>query len=95
MTKKEKLLKEQIEELENIIALKDRRIRELERMLDPAPPASDTVYIPTVFGPVQECQHEYPLPWHGITPPPCKKCGKLAEVYTITCTNGEAKQGIV
>ena len=26
----------------------------------------------------QECQHEYPNPWHGIIPPTCRKCGKSA-----------------
>jgi hypothetical protein len=27
-----------------------------------------------------ECQHEYPNPWHGTIPPPCMKCGKIAEL---------------
>lgn len=26
------------------------------------------------------CQHEYPNPWHGITPPVCKKCNQPAYV---------------
>lgn len=32
-------------------------------------------------------QHDYPDMWHGTTPPSCKKCGKLADSFTITCNN--------
>ena len=31
--------------------------------------------------------HEYPNPWHSITPAPCKRCGKLAPDNPITFTN--------
>lgn len=30
------------------------------------------------------CNHEYPSPWWGIFPPPCRKCGYIPN-YTITC----------
>lgn len=30
--------------------------------------------------------HEYPFPWHSTAPAPCKKCGKQAQTYTITCS---------
>lgn len=33
-------------------------------------------------------QHQYPFPWGAITPPNCKKCGKAADTYTVTCQGG-------
>ena len=33
-------------------------------------------------------EHEYPSPWHSITPPHCTKCGKQAPDYKITYSNG-------
>ena len=29
--------------------------------------------------------HDYPNPWHSITPAPCKKCGQSLPSYTVTC----------
>lgn len=34
------------------------------------------------------CQHEYPNPWFGVTPPSCKKCDLMSEMLTVTCTDG-------
>ena len=31
--------------------------------------------------------HVYPSLWNGITPPPCKLCGKPANNYTISGNN--------
>jgi hypothetical protein len=33
-------------------------------------------------------EHDYPNPWHSISPAFCKKCGKQAEQYPITYSNG-------
>lgn len=38
--------------------------------------------------PTVGCQHEYPTPWLGTTPPPCSKCGQLALLYSPTCSAG-------
>lgn len=70
-------LKRQITELEEIIKLKDRRISELEKLrIQPQSEPYTITYSPPQTIPL-ECQHEYPNPWYGIIPPPCKKCGKL------------------
>lgn len=38
---------------------------------------------------------EYPNPWFGINPAPCKKCGIApAPAYTITCCSSENINGI-
>jgi hypothetical protein len=50
------------------------------------------VYTPSVWphATLEACvdggSHEYPSPWHAITPAPCKKCGKLSQNYVITCS---------
>lgn len=31
--------------------------------------------------------HEYPFPWHGIIPPPCRKCGVQGHKMEITCSD--------
>jgi len=40
------------------------------------------------FMDLEECYHEYPNPWHSITPPHCIKCGKQAPEHIITYSNG-------
>jgi len=42
----------------------------------------------------QECEHEYPGVWMGIIPPHCKKCGKSAEVTTISSKTTEILQNL-
>ncbi len=37
------------------------------------------VWSPWATVTIRECQHEYPNPWHGTAPPPCKKCGEPAQ----------------
>jgi hypothetical protein len=32
------------------------------------------------------CQHEYPTPWMGTTPPACLKCGLVAQTFTPWCS---------
>lgn len=34
---------------------------------------------------VNECEHDYPFPWHSVLPPYCNKCGERAPQTTITC----------
>ena len=90
------LLKLQVEALEKLIRVKQETIAELEKQLNLARtnpvtiqylPNPNTILIPSVWTtPVVDiCQHEYPFPWHSISPPPCKKCGKTASQWTVTC----------
>jgi len=32
--------------------------------------------------------HEYPFPWYATIPPCCKKCGRQAASFPITCNGG-------
>lgn len=82
-------LKEKVELLQKIIDTQAQLIGEM-RKSNPLP----IVSIPSVWqspplypGP---CQHEYPFPWFGTVPPPCKKCGQTGLGYTITSTSGLA-----
>jgi len=81
--KKKELLK-LIEELQIKVTLLESQIA----LLKP-----NTVSVPTVWTSphttqLDTCQHEYPNPWLGITPPSCKKCGQQAYQYTVTCSSG-------
>lgn len=42
---------------------------------------------------VDECNHEYPNPWHSVLPPHCKKCGKQAPDYRITFSDHKTTTG--
>lgn len=33
------------------------------------------------------CEHEYPSPWLATVPPPCNKCGLIAEGLGVTYTS--------
>lgn len=88
MSKKlEGALRRQIKELEKLVELKDRRIAELEKLTIPvSTPISVPFVQPTQIQPfIVTCQHEYPSPWFGITPPSCKKCGQPAFQTVVTC----------
>jgi len=51
----------------------------------PFAPINVPISIPSVFGPVDICQHDFPSPWHGTIPPSCMKCGQQAYgSWTIT-----------
>ncbi len=50
----------------------------------------EVVEVPVVQPQFVGCLHEYPNPWHGITPPPCKKCGLVANSYQVTCHGGQS-----
>ena len=88
------ILREQIQELRALIALKDQRIQELEKR--PAFPWTPEVNSPVTIPYIQPapypwpninpmnpiiitCQHEYPNPWLGTVPPSCLKCGQQAQ----------------
>lgn len=47
------------------------------------------ISIPSVWGHQDLCTdgqpHDWNYPWNAITPAPCKKCGKPAQTYTVTC----------
>lgn len=82
------VLREQIELLKKIVDTQDKLIKELQiRTINPFLPHTPVISIPSMW-PVETCQHEYPFPWCGITPPPCKKCGlqQLTPSYIITST---------
>lgn len=81
---KKKDLKRKIEKLEQTVREQQLLIEQLRLDLQNQPyiphypnPMDDKTYPKPPF--IVECEHEYPNPWHGVTPPPCKKCGKLAE----------------
>ena len=77
MTKKE--LKKQIVNLEDLVNHQKRLIDNLYMQLDEKQLPFTYPPIPVQEG---DCPaggwHEYPNPWHNITPPFCKKCGKQA-----------------
>jgi len=58
-------------------------IAELRRRID-FPFLSDFNVIPDPNKCIDGNYHEYPNPWHSITPPHCKKCGKQAQDNAIT-----------
>lgn len=82
-TKKE--LEKRILELEKQVKNYDFMIELIQRQLD------NQQQFP-VFPPISigdgECidvnGHDYPNPWHSITAPHCRKCGKQAKTYDIT-----------
>lgn len=84
MTKKE--LEKRIAELELLVEQKDFLIQNLQSQLNQYP----------ITVPFQELsdrcsdggEHDYPNPWHSISPAFCKKCGKQAEQHPITYSNG-------
>lgn len=49
-----------------------------------------TITYPSVWtSPIDTCPsggiHDYPIPWHGTTPAPCKKCGIAPPPFIVTC----------
>ncbi len=82
-------LKEQVELLKKIVDTQAQLIQEM-RKTNPLP----IVTIPSVWQ--VPCQHEYPFPWFGTTPPPCKKCGQISTPsWTITSTSEMSIDGVV
>lgn len=77
-----KYLKQVVAEQKKLLDLKDKRIAELERLLQikeqsvitNVPNMCPSQWIPN------PCQHEYPEPWNGTCPPSCKKCGQPASI---------------
>lgn len=84
------------------IELKDQEIAELKRNAIPPtiinyPPSTSIRYpwIPNpIIGPSSGtlimCDHEYPFPWHGTVPSPCKKCGKSQQTATFFTTGANS-----
>lgn len=84
---------------EAIIVTQEEKISRLEReavaypgINFPPPPPHQPVFIPSIWqSPPDVCPdgspHDYPNPWFSTQPAPCKKCGKLAPSFTVTCTN--------
>lgn len=82
--KKKNLLKK-IKELEATVNELQMRISFLESRPVYQPPIS----LPSVWTTEPLCSKggscQYPLVWHGTTPPPCMKCGMYSgQPYTIT-----------
>lgn len=69
------ILKEQIKELEKLVELKERRIQELQSIIDNNIlfPKNPHITLPLNFS---VCEHVYPSPWFGTVPPSCMKCGQ-------------------
>jgi hypothetical protein len=81
-------------ELLEMIRRLEKRVDELEKRPYITYPQPE-IFIPTVFGPIDVCTdggyHDYHSPWWGVTPPPCKKCGKQAPSTTITCSTSSSR----
>lgn len=90
MEKKNKLLK-RIEELENLVEQQKQLIDILNWEIQ----QNNFKRIPVLEG---DCPsggwHDYPNPWHGTTPPFCKKCGQLAPDYGTTYLMGNVDKDI-
>jgi hypothetical protein len=87
------ILKAQVKELEKLLELKDKRIKELEKTINEnvlfpriGTGSSGTITVPSQW---TICDHVYPTPWLGTVPPACLKCGQPAP-YTVTLTNSTA-----
>lgn len=80
MENKNKLLK-RIEELEKLVEQQKTLIDQLNWEIQ----QNNFKPIPVLQG---DCPaggwHDYPNPWHSITPPFCKKCGHQAPNFTPT-----------
>lgn len=81
MTKKEMLAR--IRDLETIVALQGLLLRKPKDL-------SWNEFVSGVSSTIR-CEHDWNYAWGATTPPPCKKCGKLAPEYKVTCGSGEAK----
>jgi hypothetical protein len=81
MTKDELL--DKIIRLEKVIEQKDQMILDLQRLL-----MNNQNNQLNPFWDNDQCDHEYPSPWHGVIPPHCKKCGKQAPKMEITFGDG-------
>ena len=77
MTQKE-IIKKKDEQIDRLIDLVEKLILNQQN--------SYPVYPTTpLTGPcINGGQHDYPVPWHGTTPPMCKKCGKQGDSFPIT-----------
>ena len=92
----EEILEKQVQALEKLLQLKQAIVEELEakvcrleieRINSPLPQVNIPSCWPADPCPVDGLYHEYPFPWHSITPAPCKKCGKQsAPNFTVTST---------
>lgn len=72
-----------MEELLDKVKKMELEIAELRRLKD-FPFLSDFNEFPDPNKCSDGGYHEYPFPWHSISPAACKKCGKLSESYPIT-----------
>lgn len=82
-----KILRQQIAELKNLLALKDQRIRELEAQQRPSITwPYQPINVPFIAQDLctDGGMHFYPSPWLGTIPPACQKCGKQQFGSTIS-----------
>lgn len=79
-------LKKRIKDLEELVEQKNMLIQQLQFQLQLK---NDNPVVP-LFNPFHEdlCwdgkEHEYPTPWLSVTPPHCKKCGKVGKQIEVT-----------
>lgn len=84
---KKKELQRQIATLQAQVGELQKSINELEsKLLWATARVTIPYYVPT-YGD-SSCPaggaHDYDNPWHGVTAPPCKKCGMQADMLRIT-----------
>lgn len=57
-------------------------------------PAVQPINIQIPYVDPTTCFHEFPIPWHGLTAPPCKKCGTLAGLGTFFVTSSNSSSNL-
>jgi hypothetical protein len=98
----EEILAQQVEALEKLLQLKEVVIQEQVARIDKL--EAERQYAPRINVPFISTNgscpsggsHDYPFPWHGTTPAPCKKCNQAPGYPTFTVSShGVASSGNV
>jgi hypothetical protein len=88
---KKKELLQLIQDLQKRVTQLEKSLSETHQVSDQLRPVGPgifpepTIFIPSVWE-YDPCVHEYPNPWMATIPPSCKKCGKQAPTWTVTCS---------
>ena len=88
---KKKELEKRVKELESLVSEQKYIIELLKQEINnnqyiPKYPQPLDDYLKPPF--IVECEHDYPLVWHGTVPPRCGKCGKEAPMLHFTYDSG-------
>lgn len=91
-------INERLDKIEGLLKKLEQQTSGLQPHPDTFPggrfkPAYEPWYVPyfQLLDPLKVCpgggDHDYESPWWSVEPPPCKKCGLLAENVKITYVN--------